>query len=98
MKKFSEHEKEIYNEIAILEYLSKHNNFTHLLEVFLYQDEVWAVSEYSNAGNLVDLIPTSEMPEEEIAYICKEILTGLEFLHTNNRMHRGSFRPLTPPY
>lgn len=88
MGKYSENEKFIKKEVALLEFMNKHDNFTHLLDVFLFRDEVWAVVEYCDAGNLVDLIPVSVMKEPEIAYICQEILNGLNFLHENNRMHR----------
>ena len=89
MKKYAENAAAIKQEVAILETLSGHDNFTHLLDVYLYRDEVWAVSEYCDAGNLVDFIPVSMMKEDEIAYICKQILEALAFLHATERMHRG---------
>jgi len=88
MGKYSENEQAIKKEVALLEFLNKHDNFTHLLDVFLWKDEVWAVCEYCDAGNLVDFIPVSVMKEPEMAYICQEILTALKFLHDNNSMHR----------
>ena len=73
-------------------YMNQHENFTKLLDVFLYNDEVWAIIEYCDAGNLVDFIPVSVMEEYEMAYIIREILKALNFLHKNNRMHRGMLR------
>lgn len=91
MTNYTENAEKIKKEIAILEYTNKHPNFSHLLDVFLFENEVWAIVEYCDAGNLVDIIPVSIMKEPEMAYLCKEILTGLAFLHENNRMHRGLF-------
>jgi len=90
--KWSENEKAIKKEIALLGYMNQHENFTKLLDVFLYNDEVWAIIEYCDAGNLVDFIPVSVMEEYEMAYIIREILKALNFLHKNNRMHRGMLR------
>lgn len=69
--------------------MNQHENFTKLLDVFLFSDEVWAIVEYCDAGNLVDFIPVSDMEESEMAYITREVLKALNFLHKNNRMHRG---------
>jgi serine/threonine protein kinase len=45
--------------------------------------------EYCNGGNLVDLLPISPFTEPMIAYITREVLKALDYLHQRNRMHRG---------
>ena len=89
--RWSENQTNIKKEIALLGFMNQHENFTKLLDVLLFEDEVWAVMEYCNSGNLVDLISITELKESEMAYIAREVLKGLAFLHSKNRMHRGNY-------
>jgi tetratricopeptide (TPR) repeat protein len=73
----------------------RHNNFAHLLDVYLHNDELWMVMEYTAAGLLSGflvfhstLLEVSGLPEAEIAYICKEILKALVYLHRKGLMYR----------
>eukprot|EP01104_Vermistella_antarctica_P018022 TRINITY_DN6550_c0_g1_i1.p1 TRINITY_DN6550_c0_g1~~TRINITY_DN6550_c0_g1_i1.p1 ORF type:complete len:1011 (-),score=252.82 TRINITY_DN6550_c0_g1_i1:1135-4167(-) len=59
-----------------------------LFDAFMWKDEVWAVMEYCDASNLADFIPIAVMEEPEIAYVCKNLLTALNYLHSKNRIHR----------
>jgi len=88
MTKWKENEKQIKKEVALLHFMNQCEGFTKLFDVFLYEDEVWAIVEYCDAGNMVDFIPVAVMSEAEIAYVVKELLQSLQFLHKRNRMHR----------
>lgn len=47
--------------------------------------------EYCGAGSVTDLVKSTKgqsLKEEWIAYICREILRGLSYLHTNKVIHR----------
>ncbi|NWI54490.1 PAK3 kinase, partial [Calyptomena viridis] len=55
---------------------------------FLVDEELWLVMEYMDGGTLNDVIRETHMAEGEIAAVCRECLQGLDFLHTNQVMHR----------
>lgn len=45
--------------------------------------------EYMNAGSLADLLDTQvAFPEEAIAYVTKEVLEGLYYMHKHHEIHR----------
>jgi serine/threonine protein kinase len=89
VKQCSKWQKELDREVAWAQSF-RHPNLAHLLELYRYEDTAWLVMEYCDAGNLVDLIPVAAMKEEEIAYVAKQILRALNYLHRNGRMHRGT--------
>lgn len=54
-------------------------------------DQLWLVMEYCGAGSVTDLVKSTKgqsLKEEWIAYICREILRGLSYLHSNKVIHR----------
>ncbi|XP_076315630.1 serine/threonine-protein kinase PAK 2-like [Tachypleus tridentatus] len=44
--------------------------------------------EYMEGGCLTDIVNKTCLCENEISVVCKEVLKGIEFLHTNNVIHR----------
>lgn len=45
--------------------------------------------ELMDAGTLTDLLlPTIEWDEKYIAYVCKNMLQALVYLHSHHRLHR----------
>lgn len=54
-------------------------------------DQLWLVMEYCGAGSVTDLVKSTKgqsLKEESIAYISREILRGLSYLHSNKVIHR----------
>lgn len=54
-------------------------------------DQLWLVMEYCGAGSVTDLVKSTKgqsLKEEWIAYISREILRGLSYLHSNKVIHR----------
>lgn len=76
------------NEIGI-QSLSKHPNFAEFIEAYAYGDSVCIVMELILGGSLTDcLIPNVDFPEPYIAFVCRNMLEALHFIHSNYRMHR----------
>ena len=79
---------EIKNEIAI-QNLSKHDNVLKFLETYTYKAEIWIVVELMDGGALTGIVGKSvHWDEEDIAYVLKECLQGLESLHAYHKLHR----------
>uniref|UniRef100_A0A0A1WF77 Mitogen-activated protein kinase kinase kinase kinase n=2 Tax=Dacini TaxID=43871 RepID=A0A0A1WF77_ZEUCU len=90
-------EEEIKLEINVLKKYSNHRNIATYYGAFIKKsppgkdDQLWLVMEYCGAGSVTDLVKTTKgqsLKEEWIAYICREILRGLSYLHTNKVIHR----------
>lgn len=82
-------EKEvIINEITMFA-SSQHPNILEFIEAFQFEMTIWIVTEVLGCS-LTELIldRPSKIPEYLIAYICREILKGLSFLHSQHRIHR----------
>lgn len=64
--------------------MSQHKNIIGYIESYIVNNVLWCVMEYMEAGDLTELIRTSRkiMSERHIAIILREILEGLNYLHT----------------
>ena len=78
----------IQQEIAVMSNLSR----PQLIDYFsshVNGSSLWIVMEYLEAGSLADLIKESgPLDEESIAYILKEVLLALAYLHSERKIHR----------
>ncbi|XP_031358410.1 serine/threonine-protein kinase mig-15 isoform X3 [Photinus pyralis] len=92
-----EEEDEIKLEINVLKRYSNHRNIATYYGAFIKKsppgkdDQLWLVMEYCGAGSVTDLVKSTKgqsLKEEWIAYICREILRGLSYLHSNKVIHR----------
>lgn len=78
----------IKNEIA-MHALSRHPNIVEYKETFSHEDSLWIVLEYMEGGALTDVLGRNiKWQESHIAYVCREMLKGLAFMHRNHRLHR----------
>lgn len=78
----------ILNEITIFS-ISKHPNILEFIEAFQYQSVIWIATELLSCSLTEMIMDRKEkIPEHLIAYICKEIIKGLSFLHSQHRIHR----------
>ncbi|QRV87773.1 Serine/threonine-protein kinase [Ceratobasidium sp. AG-Ba] len=50
--------------------------------------KLWIIMEYLAGGSCLDLLKPGVFPEAQIAVLLRELLFGLEYLHTEGKIHR----------
>ncbi|KAJ8706133.1 hypothetical protein PYW07_010910 [Mythimna separata] len=67
----------------------RHPNIVAYYGSYLRRDKLWISMEYCGGGSLQDIYHvTGPLTELQIAYMCRETLTGLSYLHMMGKMHR----------
>ncbi|XP_063995841.1 mitogen-activated protein kinase kinase kinase kinase 5 isoform X15 [Diachasmimorpha longicaudata] len=67
----------------------KHPNIIAYYGSYLRRDKLWICMEYCGGGSLQDIYHiTGPLTEIQIAYMCRETLLGLAYLHDMGKMHR----------
>ncbi|XP_031356192.1 mitogen-activated protein kinase kinase kinase kinase 5 isoform X4 [Photinus pyralis] len=67
----------------------RHSNIIAYYGSYLRRDKLWICMEYCGGGSLQDIYHiTGPLTELQIAYMCRETLMGLMYLHTMGKMHR----------
>ncbi|GAA56431.1 thousand and one amino acid protein kinase [Clonorchis sinensis] len=87
-KKSDEEWNDIVREIRFLSGLS-HNNCVLPKGCYMKDQIPWLVMEYC-IGSVADILEVHKLPlrENEIACIVREVLFGLQYLHSSHRIHR----------
>uniref|UniRef100_A0A8C7YLH3 Mitogen-activated protein kinase kinase kinase kinase n=1 Tax=Oryzias sinensis TaxID=183150 RepID=A0A8C7YLH3_9TELE len=78
----------------------KHSNIVAYFGSYLRRDKLWISMEYCGGGSLQDIYHvTGPLSESQIAYMSRETLQGLYYLHNKGKMHRDikSDDPSPPP-
>jgi len=84
----------IQREISIMKALKKHSNIIQLVDViddFGGKKKLYIVLELANGCNVQDLIekaPNKKVPTSQAAYLFKQLLNGLQYIHGKNVVHR----------
>jgi len=82
--------KMLVTEICIMKE-SKHHAICEYLESYVVDDKIWLAMELMSGGCLTDVLNQFEFvkfTEPQIAYCCKQVLSGLEYIHSCHRLHR----------
>ncbi|XP_077059843.1 mitogen-activated protein kinase kinase kinase kinase 3 isoform X9 [Siphateles boraxobius] len=67
----------------------KHSNIVAYFGSYLRRDKLWICMEYCGGGSLQDIYHvTGPLTESQIAYVTRETLQGLYYLHSKGKMHR----------
>ncbi|XP_056591633.1 mitogen-activated protein kinase kinase kinase kinase 3 isoform X2 [Triplophysa dalaica] len=67
----------------------KHSNIVAYFGSYLRRDKLWICMEYCGGGSLQDIYHvTGPLTESQIAYVTRETLQGLYYLHNKGKMHR----------
>ena len=72
---------------------TRHPNLIKCQETYNWSGFMWISMEYMGGGCLTDVLENYQkmrqrMTEPEIAYLLREVLTGLKFMHGMKRLHR----------
>ncbi|KAK4944396.1 hypothetical protein LTR10_016282 [Elasticomyces elasticus] len=80
---------DILSELSVLSSCSS-PHVTKYHCAFLRRQTLWIVMEYLGGGSCADLLkpPPHRLIEYHIAIICRELLLGLAYLHTEGKLHR----------
>ncbi|RBR15094.1 uncharacterized protein FIESC28_07410 [Fusarium coffeatum] len=79
--------QDIQAEIAVLSTCAS-SYVTQYKGSFLRGTKLWIVMEYLGGGSCLDLLKPANFSETHIAIICRELLLGIQYLHTEGKIHR----------
>jgi serine/threonine protein kinase len=67
----------------------KHENIVALYGSYLRRDKLWICMEFCAGGSMQDIYHiVGPLKEPQIAFVCREMLRGLQYLHSQGKMHR----------
>ncbi|KAL8219872.1 UNVERIFIED_CONTAM: hypothetical protein K2H54_035286 [Gekko kuhli] len=67
----------------------KHQNIVAYFGSYLQFNKLWICMEFCGGGSLQDIYQvTGPLSELQIAYVCREMLQGLSYLHKQGKIHR----------
>ncbi|GCB18177.1 serine/threonine-protein kinase svkA [Aspergillus awamori] len=79
--------QEIQQEISVLATCAS-QFVTQYKASFLRGHKLWIVMEYLGGGSCLDLLKPGVFNEAHVAIICQQLLLGLDYLHSEGKIHR----------
>jgi serine/threonine protein kinase len=91
MKLQDSYEEDLVLEIVMMQSL-KHQNIVQFYDAYRIEDDkLWIVMEIMEGGcltEILDLFPKVKLTEDQIAFVMTEVLSGLDYIHGLNKIHR----------
>lgn len=85
--KTKKHKAANFHEAAILSFIN-HPNIVKYFTCHEIKEELWVVMELMEGGTFEDAAKAWHFSEANIAYIARELLKGIAYLHSNQLAHR----------
>lgn len=82
--------KLLVTEISIMK-SSRHPAVVYYNDSFMVDEQLWVVMELMDGGCLTEILEQFgpvRMSEAQIAYVCRETLNALVYIHSLHRIHR----------
>jgi len=76
-----------FDEIAVLNFC-RHPNIVQYFRTYIFNEEASVIMEFMEGGTLSEATKRYAFDENQIAYIAKEMLKGIQYLHEHNLIHR----------
>jgi len=86
--------KNLHNAVSEVQTLHelKHENVVQFVNCFVVEyNELWILLEHIDGGTLSDIVDHFQdvpMCEQEIACVCKQVLSALDYAHKRSKVHR----------
>ena len=77
----------LYTEIANMKKCC-HPNIGKYLDSYVVGDTLWLVMEYISGLSLEDIVIQQQLTSQQIAAVCREVLSALHYLHSKKIVHR----------
>ncbi|KAF2269364.1 Pkinase-domain-containing protein [Lojkania enalia] len=87
LEQTSDELSDIQAEIALLSTCNS-PYVTNYITSFVKGVKLWIVMEYLGGGSCLDLLKAGPFLEPHIAIVCRELLLGLDYLHSTGKIHR----------
>ena len=89
LDQLTETEMENIKKDVLINRLLKHENVLPFLSCFLQNDNLWIASPYCQFGSASDLSKPSGLIELAIAFMLRDTLSALEYIHNQGIIHRA---------
>ena len=66
----------------------RNENIIRFYYAYEWDDKLWIITEYLEEGTLKDFSRTQPLKENIIAYISKQVLNGISYIHSMGIIHR----------
>ncbi|KAK6461459.1 kinase-like domain-containing protein [Scheffersomyces coipomensis] len=83
-------ESMLQNEFSVLKRISKgHHNILSLVDYFETEDSLFLITDLAVGGELYDrIVNKTHLDDSEVRELTKTLVTAIDYLHTNNIVHR----------